>query len=29
MVGHWGLTFNVQPPGAAAFDVVVLDHATG
>jgi len=29
MVGRWGLTFEIQPPGAAAFDVVVVDHARG
>jgi hypothetical protein len=29
MVGRWGLTFQVQPPGAQPFDVVILDHAAG
>jgi copper transport protein len=29
MVGRWGLTFSIQPPGAGAFDVVVVDHAAG
>ena len=29
MVGHWGLTFEVTPPGKAPFDVTLLDHATG
>ncbi|HEY2542876.1 MAG TPA: copper resistance protein CopC [Gaiellaceae bacterium] len=29
MVGRWGLTFEIQPQGAAAFDVVVVDHAQG
>ena len=29
MVGRWGLTFEVQPAGAQAFDVVILDHAAG
>jgi copper transport protein len=29
MVGHWGLTFQVEPPGEAPFSVVVLDHAEG
>jgi copper transport protein len=29
MVGRWGLTFNVSPPGEAPFDVVILDHAAG
>jgi copper transport protein len=29
MVGRWGLTFEVQPAGSQAFDVVILDHAAG
>jgi hypothetical protein len=29
MVGRWGLTFEIQPPGAIAFDVVVVDRAQG
>jgi copper transport protein len=29
MVGRWGLTFEVHPPGAAPFTVVIVDHATG
>jgi copper transport protein len=29
MVGRWGLTFEVQPPGAQPFDVVIVDHAAG
>jgi len=29
MVGRWGLTFQVEPPGGQPFDVVVLDHASG
>ena len=29
MVGHWGLVFNVAPPGKPPFDVQVVDHATG
>jgi copper transport protein len=29
MVGHWGLTFTVTPPGAAPFDVLLLDKAEG
>jgi len=29
MVGRWGLTFEVDPPGAQPFDVVVVDRATG
>jgi copper transport protein len=29
MVGHWGVTFEVTPPGRSPFDVTLLDHATG
>jgi copper transport protein len=29
MVGRWGLTFQVEPPGGQPFDVVVVDHASG
>ena len=29
MVGRWGLTFQVQPPGTQPFDVTILDHASG
>lgn len=29
MVGRWGLTFEVAPPGQAPFDVVFVDHANG
>jgi copper transport protein len=29
MVGHWGVTFEVTPPGSSPFDVTLLDHATG
>lgn len=29
MVGRWGVTFEIEPPGASAFDVVVVDHAAG
>jgi copper transport protein len=29
MVGHWGLSFNVTPPGGQPFDVLLVDHATG
>ena len=29
MVGHWGLTFLVQPKGAAPFSVLLLDRANG
>lgn len=29
MVGHWGLSFEIQPPGQKPFAVVFVDHATG
>jgi copper transport protein len=29
MVGHWGITFEVQPPGAQPFDVLLVDRANG
>jgi len=29
MVGRWGLTFQVEPPGGQPLDIVVLDHASG
>jgi copper transport protein len=29
MVGRWGLTFDVEPPGGAPFTVTLLDHAAG
>jgi copper transport protein len=29
MVGHWGLSFEVTPPGALPFTVVLVDRATG
>jgi copper transport protein len=29
MVGHWGLTFEVQPPGKAPFEVLLVDKASG
>ena len=29
MVGRWGLTLDVEPPGAAPFSVTLLDHAAG
>jgi copper transport protein len=29
MVGHWGLTFEIEPPGHAAFTVTVVDRAIG
>jgi copper transport protein len=29
MVGHWGLSFDIRPPGATPFTVILLDRATG
>jgi copper transport protein len=29
MVGRWGLTFSITPPGASPFEVLVVDHAEG
>ena len=29
MVGHWGLTFDVEPPDGAPFTVTVVDMADG
>jgi copper transport protein len=29
MVGHWGLSFDVRPPGSTPFDVVLFDRASG
>jgi copper transport protein len=29
MVGHWGLSFDVRPPGTAPVDVLLLDRANG
>jgi copper transport protein len=29
MVGHWGLTFDIRPPGAAQFTVGLEDRANG
>ena len=29
MVGHWGLSFDVRPPGAEPFTVLVVDRASG
>ncbi len=29
MVGHWGLTYTITPPGGQPFSVLVVDHATG
>jgi copper transport protein len=29
MVGHWGLTYQVTPPGGQPFTVTMVDHAAG
>jgi copper transport protein len=29
MVGRWGLSFEIEPPGGAAFTVLLLDRAAG
>ena len=29
MVGHWGLEFQIAPPGAPPFQVLLLDKAQG
>jgi hypothetical protein len=29
MVGHWGLSFEVTPPGRQPFTVVFVDRTTG
>ena len=29
MVGHWGLTFDVEPPNHAPFTVTIVDRAAG
>ena len=30
MVGRWGITFDIRPPGAATpLDILLLDHAVG
>lgn len=29
MVGHWGLSFDITPPGKAQFTVLVIDKAAG
>jgi copper transport protein len=29
MVGHWGVSFEIQPKGGQPFTVLLLDHATG
>jgi hypothetical protein len=29
MVGHWGLSFQVAPPGQKPFTVLIVDKANG
>jgi copper transport protein len=29
MVGHWGLSFDITPPGKAPFNVLLVDRANG
>jgi copper transport protein len=29
MVGHWGITLHIEPPGGQPFDVVLVDRANG
>jgi copper transport protein len=29
MVGHWGVSFEIQPKGGAPFTIIVIDHAEG
>ena len=29
MVGHWGLSFDITPPGGAPFNVLLVDKANG
>jgi copper transport protein len=29
MVGHWGLRFDVTPPGSPPFSALIVDHAAG
>jgi copper transport protein len=29
MVGHWGMTVHVEPPGGKPFDIVLIDRANG
>jgi copper transport protein len=29
MVGHWGLSFDVTPPGGQTFTVLLVDRANG
>jgi hypothetical protein len=29
MVGHWGLSFQIAPPGQKPFTVLLVDKANG
>jgi len=29
MVGHWGLSFEITPPGKAPFTILLVDRANG
>jgi copper transport protein len=29
MVGHWGLSFDITPPGKSPFTVLFVDRANG
>jgi len=29
MVGHWGLSFDITPPGKSPFTVLLVDRANG
>jgi hypothetical protein len=29
MVGHWGLSFTITPPGRQPFSVLLVDRANG
>ena len=29
MVGHWGLSYSVTPPGEPPFDILLVDRANG
>jgi copper transport protein len=29
MVGHWGISFDIRPPGGSPIEVLLLDHALG
>ncbi len=29
MVGHWGISFDIRPPGGSPLEILLLDHAVG